>query len=57
MNLQIAPDGSVSAIKIDEWNVHYYRWRSDKLINNKREKLTFRDFIMAKVKGFKNANR
>ena len=57
MDLQIAPDGSVSAIKIDEWNVHYYRWRSDKLINNKREKLTFRDFIMAKVEGFKNANR
>jgi hypothetical protein len=57
MDLQIALDGSVSAIKIDESNVHYYRWRSDKLVDNKQEKLTLKEFIMAKVEGFKNANR
>ncbi len=57
MDLQIALDGSVSAIKIDESNVHYFRWRSDKLINNKQEKMTLKEFIMAKVEGFKNANR
>ena len=57
MDLQVALDGSVSAVKIDEENVHYYRWRSDKLINNKHEKLNLKEFIMAKVEGFKNANR
>jgi hypothetical protein len=57
MCLQIAPDGSISAIKADEWNVHYYRWRSDKLISNKHEKLTFKEFFFDKVEGFKNANR
>jgi hypothetical protein len=57
MDLQIAMDGSVSAVKIDHSYVHYYRWRSDKLLNNKQEKLTLKQFIMARVEGFKNANR
>jgi hypothetical protein len=57
MDLQIALDGSVSAIKIDESNVHYYRWRSDKLLSTRQEKQTLREFFMAKVEGFKNANR
>ena len=57
MDLQIALDGSVSAIKIDESNVHYYRWRSDRLISTRQEKQTLREFIMARVEGFKNANR
>ena len=57
MNLQIAPDGSISAVKIDKSNVLYYRWRSDKLISNKQEKLSFKEFIKKKVEDFKNANR
>jgi hypothetical protein len=57
LSLQIAPDGSVSAVKVDQWNVHFYRWRSDRLITNKHEKLSVREFIAEKVEEFKNANR
>jgi hypothetical protein len=57
MNLEVAPDGSVTAVKVDEWKVHFYRWRSDKLIKSKHEKVTVKDFIIDKVEGFKNANR
>jgi hypothetical protein len=57
MDLEVAPDGSVTAVKVDEWKVHFYRWRSDKLIGSKHERVTFREFILNKVEGFRNANR
>ncbi len=56
-NLAVALDGSVSAIKINGSKVHFYRWRSDRLIYDKREKQTLREFIIEKIEGFKNANR
>jgi hypothetical protein len=56
-NLAVAIDGSVSAIKVNGSNVHFYRWRSDRLIYDKREKQTVREFIVEKIEGFKNANR
>jgi hypothetical protein len=57
MNVHVAPDGSISAVKIDRREVHFFRWRSDKLIGDKDEKLTLREFILDKVEEFKNANR
>ncbi len=56
-NVQVAIDGSVCALKIDDKKLHFYRWRSDKLINNKGEKVTIREFIKDKIQEFKNANR
>jgi len=56
-NLNVAIDGSVSAIKVDDQNIYFYRWRSDKLIHNKREKVTVKEFISEKIEEFKNANR
>jgi len=57
MNVHVSEDGSVSAIKIDDTYVHFYRWRSDRLISSKDEKVTLKGFISEKVEGFKNANR
>ena len=56
-NYQVAVDGSVSAIKIGSRNIHFYRWRSDKLISQKQEKVTLKEFIRDKIQEFKNANR
>jgi hypothetical protein len=56
-NYQVAVDGSVSAIKIGGRNIHFYRWRSDKLISQKQEKITLKEFIRDKIQEFKNANR
>jgi hypothetical protein len=56
-NLDVALDGSVSAIKINRSKVHFYRWRSDRLIYDKREEQTVREFITEKIEGFRNANR
>ncbi len=56
-NIQVAIDGSVSALKIDNELLHFYRWRSDKLITNKREKVTLKEFFKDKIQEFKNANR
>jgi hypothetical protein len=56
-NYQVAVDGSVSAIKIGDRNIHFYRWRSDKLISQKQEKVTLKEFIIEKIQEFKNANR
>jgi len=53
----VAIDGSVSALKIDNELLHFYRWRSDKLIMNKREKVTLKEFFKDKIQEFKNANR
>ena len=57
MNLDVAADGSVTAVKIDEWEVHVYRWRSDRLTSSKREKMTLKEFFIDKIEGFRNANR
>lgn len=56
-NLGVAVDGSISALKVDERFIHFYRWRSDKLISKKREKVTLKEFIRDKIEGFKDANR
>jgi len=57
MDLEVATDGSISAVKVDEYKVHFYRWRSDNLISYKQDKLTFGEFIKDKAEGFRNANR
>ncbi len=56
-NIQVAVDGSVYAIKLDDKNAYFYRWRSDELLNTKKEKISVREFILQKIEGFKNANR
>ncbi|UCB47425.1 MAG: hypothetical protein JSV25_08475 [Spirochaetota bacterium] len=57
-NVHVDEDGSISALKIDRANVHFYRWRSDKLISGGRdEKLTFKEFVSDMVEAFKKANR
>ena len=57
-NVHVDEDGSISALKIDRDYVHFYRWRSDKLISGGRdEKLTLKEFVSDKVEAFKNANR
>lgn len=57
MNVQVASDGSVAGIKIDDKYVHFYRWRSDKLLREKKEKFTLKKFFRDKIEGFRNANR
>jgi len=56
-NIRVAVDGSVSAIKIDDKRLQFYRWRSDRLITTTYEKLTLKEFFKDKVQEFKNANR
>jgi hypothetical protein len=57
-NVHVDEDGSVSALKIDREAVHFYRWRSDKLITpGGEQKLTVKEFVQEKIKEFKNANR
>jgi len=57
-NVHVDEDGSVSALKIDTGAVHFYRWRSDRLITpGREEKLTMKEFIQEKVREFRNANR
>ncbi|MBN2322579.1 MAG: hypothetical protein JXQ30_02495 [Spirochaetes bacterium] len=57
-NVHVDEDGSVSAIKIDREAVHFYRWRSDKLITpGREEKLTVKEFVQEKIEEFRNANR
>ena len=57
-NVHVDEDGSVSALKIDNEAVHFYRWRSDRLITpGREEKLTMREFIQERVEEFRNANR
>lgn len=57
-NVHVDEDGSVSALKIDGELVHFYRWRSDRLITPGRdEKLTLTEFFNEKFEQFKNANR
>jgi hypothetical protein len=56
-NVRVAVDGSVSAIKIDEKRLQFYRWRSDKLTTAKSEKVTVEEFFKDKIQEFKNANR
>ncbi len=56
-NLNVAVDGSISALKIDDKSLHFYRWRSDRLMYNKREQVTVREFVEDKIDKFKNANR
>jgi hypothetical protein len=57
MNVQVASDGSVSGIKIDDKYVHFYRWRSDRLLKEKKEGVTLKKFFRDKIEGFRNANR
>ena len=57
INLNVALDGSISALKIDDKSLHFYRWRSDRLMYSKREQVTVKEFVMDKVDKFKNANR
>ncbi len=56
-NIRVAVDGSVYAVKLDDKNAYFYRWRSDELLNRKKEKISVREFILQKIEGFKNANR
>ena len=57
-NVHVDEDGSVSALKIDGDLVHFYRWRSDRLITpGGEEKFTLTEFFKEKVEAFKNANR
>lgn len=57
INLNVAVDGSISALKIDDKSLHFYRWRSDRLMYSKREQVTVKEFVMDKIDKFKNANR
>jgi hypothetical protein len=56
-NVTVAVDGSISALKIDDKLLHFYRWRSDKLLTNQEETVTIKQFIKDKIREFKNANR
>jgi len=56
-NIRVAVDGSVSALKIDDKRLQFYRWRSDRLITTASEKVTLKEFFKEKVQEFKNANR
>ena len=56
-NVTVAVDGSISALKIDDKLLHFYRWRSDKLLTNQEETVTIKQFIKNKIKEFKTANR
>jgi len=56
-NLNVAVDGSVSAIKITDDSLLFYRWQSDKLISDMKYKKSFIQFIKEKIEEFMNANR
>jgi hypothetical protein len=56
-NITVAVDGSISALKIDDKLLHFYRWRSDRLFTSKEETVTVKEFITDKIAEFKNANR
>ncbi len=56
-NINVAVDGSISALKIDDELLHFYRWRSDRLLISKQETVTVKEFIKDKIIEFKNANR
>lgn len=56
-NIRVAVDGSISAIKIDDKRLQFYRWRSDRLITTTSEKVTLKEFFKDKIQEFKNANR
>ncbi|KKL09222.1 hypothetical protein LCGC14_2568040, partial [marine sediment metagenome] len=45
------------ALKIDDELLHFYRWRSDRLLISKQETVTVKEFIKDKIIEFKNANR
>jgi hypothetical protein len=56
-NVKVAGDGSVSALKIERKLLYFYRWRSDRLISNKQEHVTLKEFVKDKIWEFKHANR
>jgi hypothetical protein len=56
-NVNVSEDGSVTAVKIDNRRVHFYRWRSDRLIEGTTEDRTFRELLREKYREFTNANR
>jgi hypothetical protein len=56
-NIQVAEDSSVYAVKVDKKNIYFYRWRSDKLLEGKKEKTGIWEFVLEKIREFKNANR
>ena len=56
-NINVAVDGSISALKIDDKFLHFYRWRSDRLFTSQQESVTVKGFIKDKITEFKNANR
>jgi hypothetical protein len=56
-NLNVSVDGTVTSVKIDNKRVQFYRWRSDKLFGNTKEKQSLWEFIRGKIEEFKNANR
>ncbi len=56
-NVNVSVDGSVTAMKIDNRRVHFYRWRSDKLISGTMEERTFLEMLRDKYEEFRNANR
>jgi hypothetical protein len=55
--VQVAEDGSVTGVKVDDKALNFYRWRSDELINRKPKKASLKEFIKDKIEEFKNANR
>jgi len=57
ININVSNDGSIFGIKVDDKFLNFYRWRSDKLVINKSEKLSLKEFIKEKIEEFTNANR
>jgi hypothetical protein len=56
-NLNVSNDGTVTAVKIDNRKVHFYRWRIDRLIGGTLEEKTFWEILVEKYEEFRNANR
>ncbi|MFW6181393.1 MAG: LIC_12708 family protein [Spirochaetota bacterium] len=56
-NVHVSEDGSVTAVKIDNRRVHFYRWRSDRLLEGTSEERTFWELLREKYREFTHANR
>jgi hypothetical protein len=55
--VQVAEDGSVTGVRIDDKLLTFYRWNTDDLINRNPRKASLRELIKGAIEEFRNANR
>lgn len=55
--VQVAEDGSVTGVRIDDRLLNFYRWNTDDLINRKPRKASLKELIKGAIEEFRNANR